>query len=235
MRYYIFMNTFEKILIDLNDCKEDQKFIDFVTPIANTKTKIIGVKTPNLKKIANKYSDIEIDGFIRNYSYETNFIYVTNFLKKAKNIDECFILLTTNIDLIDTWALTDSTFKMIKTSHDFNKDEISIEKFLCSKEEFIIRYGFLLLFEYGKDPSLSEVVLNKIFDSKYFYVMMVEARLISIVAVYNFEAAYKYLKESNIDLKIKLKAISKCRDSFRINEDQKTKLKNLREKLKGNF
>lgn len=100
-RYYIFMNTFEKILIDLNDCKEDQKFIDFVTPIANTKTKIIGVKTPNLKKIANKYSDMEIDGFIRNYSYETNFIYVTNFLKKAKNTDECFILLTTNIDLID--------------------------------------------------------------------------------------------------------------------------------------
>ena len=65
--------------------------------------------------------------------------------------------------------------------------------------------------------------------------MMVEAWLISIVAVYNFEATYKYLKESKINLKVKLKAISKCRDSFRISDDNKIKLRNLREELKTNF
>ncbi len=232
-RYYIFMTTFESIIYDLEASKEDQKFIDFVTPITNTKLKIIGVKTPNLKKIANKYSKNKIDGFIKNYSYETNFIYVMNFLKNAKSIDECFALLTSNIDLIDTWAMTDSTYKAIKITHDFKLDEPSINKFLSSSQEFIIRYGFLLLFEYAKNPNLSEVLLNKIFDSEYFYVMMVEAWLISLIAIYDFEAVYKFLDESNIDLKTKLKAISKCRDSFRISNVNKVKLKVLREKLKS--
>lgn len=228
------MTTFEQILIELNEVKEGQEFIDFVTPITNTKLKMLGVKTPNLKKIANKYCDKKIDGFIRNYSYETNFVYVTNFLKNAKNIDECYILAISNFDLIDTWALTDSTFKLIKTTHNFEIDEKSIDQFLNSKHEFIIRYGFLLLFEYAKDPTLTKRVLYKIYDSQFFYVMMVEAWLISICAIYNFDETYKFIMESTIDKKTKLKAISKCMDSFRITDEQKSKLKELRSLIKRN-
>lgn len=229
------MNEFENILSDLNMYKEGDSFIQFSLPLLKTNLRLLGVKTPNIKKIAKKYSNTTIDGFIRNYSYETNFIYISNLFLKANSIDECFEIVMSNVDLIDTWALTDSTYKYIKCCKSLETVEESIDKFLKSNKEFVIRYGFLLLFEYAKNIQYTKIILNKIFDSEYFYVTMVEAWLISVCAVYNYEDTFNYLLTSTIKKETKLKAISKCVDSFRISSDQKCKLKELRKLLKVNF
>lgn len=226
------MSVFNDILDELKLVKEDDKFINFTKTILKSNLPLIGVKTPNLKRIALKYSQVEISDFIANFSYETNFIYIVNLIKRASSLNEIFLSLVKNISLIDCWALTDSTYSYINMPKKFDDGLGYIKQYLFNEHEFIIRYGYLLLFNYVKDKNNTSKILETSKTSNYFYVYMVEAWLISFCAIYNFETTYEFLKNSSLDLKTKLKAISKCVDSFRINELQKDKLKELRTQLK---
>lgn len=76
------MSVFNDILEELKLVKEDDKFINFTKTILKSNLPLIGVKTPNLKRIALKYSQVEISDFIPNFSYETNFIYIVNLIKE---------------------------------------------------------------------------------------------------------------------------------------------------------
>ena len=69
-------------------------------------------------------------------------------------------------------------------------------------------------------------------NSKYYYVKMVEAWLICELFIFNQNEMFLFIKESSLDNEIKLKAISKICDSFRVDETIKKELKKLRTNLK---
>lgn len=234
MRYYKNMITFEILVDDLKKNSSGQKYIDFNKKIVNSKLELIGVKLPVLKKFIKKYKDIDLNTFVPNQYFETNFIYIGIILEKIGSLNEAFKFLFNNKELIDSWAMTDSTYQYIKISNNLDADINIIDKFLNTDNEFMIRYGYLLFFNYYKQEKNYESIISRIRSSKYFYVYMVEAWLLSYLMIEFYDDTYNFIKDSKIDLKLKLKAISKCIDSYRLPKSQKDKLKDLRVYLKSN-
>lgn len=234
MRYYKNMITFEILLDDLKKNSSGQTYIDFNKNIVNSKLELIGVKLPVLRKFIKKYKDIDLNTFVPNQYFETNFIYIGVILGKIGSLNDAFEFLFNNKELIDSWAMTDSTYQYIKISNNLDEDINIIDKFLNTDNEFMIRYGYLLFFNYYKQEKNYENIISRIRSSKYFYVYMVEAWLLSYLMIQYYDNTYNYIKDSKIDLKLKLKAISKCIDSYRLSKLQKDKLKDLRVYLKSN-
>ena len=234
MRYYKNMITFEILVDDLKKNSSGQKYIDFNKKIVNSKLELMGVKLPVLRKFIKKYKDIDLNTFVPNQYFETNFIYIGVILEKIGSLNEAFKFLFNNKELIDSWAMTDSTYQYIKVSGNLDEDINIIDKFLNTDNEFMIRYGYLLFFNYYKQEKNYESIISRIRSSKYFYVYMVEAWLLSYLMIEFYDDTYNFIKDSKIDLKLKLKAISKCIDSHRLSKSQKDKLKDLRVYLKSN-
>ena len=216
MRYYKNMITFEILVDDLKKNSSGQKYIDFNKKILNSKLELIGVKLPVLRKFIKKYKDIDLNTFVPNQYFETNFIYIGVILEKIGSLNEAFKFLFNNKELIDSWAMTDSTYQYIKVSGNLDADINIIDKFLNTDNEFMIRYGYLLFFNYYKQEKNYESIISRIRSSKYFYVYMVEAWLLSYLMIEYYDDTYNFIKNSKIDLKLKLKAISKCIDSYRL-------------------
>ena len=63
---------------------------------------------------------------------------------------------------------------------------------------------------------------------------MVEAWVLSYLYIYDSKETHQYLLSSNLDLDIKNMAIRKILDSYRVNKDEKEKVKALRTLLKDN-
>lgn len=202
----------------------------FSSKILNTKLPVIGLYSKDLKSVIKKYENIDLSTFVLNEFYETNFIFIYINLKHLKTLDKQLDFLFKYSFLIDTWALTDSTYQLLEVKA-FDEELKYINTFLNSENEFLIRYGYLLLFNYKKELDL-EKVLPLFKDSKYFYVQMVEAWCLAEFYIYYPNEIYRFLKESKLDLNIKLKAISKAIDSFRISSENKENIRFLRRFLK---
>ena len=115
---------------------------------------------------------------------------------------------------------------------DFEEALPVIQKFINTNDEFLIRYGYLFLFNYVKDKDNLERIFSLFKNSSYFYVKMVEGRVLSFLYIYSNEETYNYLLNSSLDYEIKNIAIRKICDSYRVNKEDKDKLKLLRKRLK---
>lgn len=226
------MVNYANIMQELEEFKEGRDFIDFGAKILKTNLKLMGVKSANIKKIIKKYQKEEIDNFKRNESYETNLIYYCIGLSKQKTLDEIYNFISNNKDLVDSWALTDTAYKYAKLPKLLNETLPLIDKLINDNDEFVIRFGYLFMFNFIKDKgNLSEIFL-RFKNTDYFYVLMVEAWLLSCLLIYYFDETYEFIKKSDLNFNIKLKSISKGIDSYRISKENKNKLRELRNYLK---
>ena len=182
--------------------------------------------------MTKKYIDIDISSFNLNESYEINLLYFSIGLKQIRSFDEQVEFLKKNISLIDSWAITDSTYQYLKEV-DFFDALPTIKEFISSDKEFLIRYGYLMLFNYLKDEKYFNEITSLFKNSDYFYVQMVEAWLLSYLFVYFPEKSYKFLVNSKISKTIKKMTIQKAIDSFRVSVETKDKLKAYRKELKS--
>ena len=225
------MSNFNDLHNDVLSLKND-KNAKFASTILKTKLKVLGLYTKDIKLLTKKYIDIDVSTFNLNESYEINLLYFSIGLKQIKNFDEQVEFLKTNVYLIDSWAITDSTYQYLKVADFFEALPI-IKEFISSDKEFLIRYGYLMLFNYLKDEKYFNEITSLFKNSDYFYVQMVEAWLLSYLFVYFPEKAYKFLVNSKLSKTIKKMTIQKAIDSFRVSVETKDKLKAYRKELKS--
>lgn len=228
------MSDYELIVNELYKNSSGEKFIEFSKTIVNTKFDIIGVKLPILRKLIKKFINCDLSSFKLNKYYEVNFIYVCISLYRCKCLLDAYNFIENNNSLIDCWAMTDSSYTFIKLDKNLNNEISIIDKFLMSENEFTIRYGYLLFFNYYKNFDNYKIIISRIKSSNYFYVMMVEAWLLSYLMIEYYDETYNYLLNASLDKTLKLKTISKCIDSYRISKEEKDKLKELRKIIKTN-
>lgn len=223
------MNDYEIILSELNK-KRHCKLVEFSSKIIRTKFELIGSYSTDIKNIFKKYKTINLKSFNEFKYYEMNLIYITYGLKQNKTIEEQIKFLLDNKDIIDCWAIVDSTAKLIKTKP--IKEELKMLDILAStNEEFLIRYKYIKLFDYIAKDNL-KIIFNNIINSEFYYVLMGEARLLAECFIMYPDDTFLFIKNSEIDNKIKLKIISKICDSYRVHDEDKLKVKELRNTLK---
>ena len=223
------MNDYEIILSELKKNRSN-KLVEFSSKIIRTKFELIGSYSTDIKSIFKKYKTINLKSFNEFKYYEMNLIYITYGLKQNKTIEEQIKFLLENKDIIDCWAIVDSTAKLIETKP--IKEELKMLDILASTdEEFLIRYKYIKLFDYVTKDNL-EIIFNNIMNNEFYYVLMGEAWLLAECFIKYPDDTFLFIKNSEIDNKIKLKTISKICDSYRVNNENKLKVKELRNTLK---
>lgn len=208
--------------------------------IINTNQEIISLSMKTIRETAKKISKAGANEFLKiakkkllqNSYYEETLIeglVIAEIKDLKKQIDEFLVWC----HKIDNWATCDSVVTSLKL---LNKSTIKADYFSTfvelskSENEFVSRFGIVTLMTcYLEDDFIDEIynLMGQI-KSKKYYVQMAIAWLISTGFVKHKEKTIKLLKLKILDKFVQNKAISKCRDSFRVLESDKEMLKTLR-------
>ncbi len=220
-------------LLEILNNSADEKYREFNKRLLkNDNINVLGVRVPILRKIAKQFkSDIEnLLSFPDEY-YEVTFIKLTavsylDYEQFLCYIDKC-------VSLIDNWATCDCFSPKCISKH---RDDFLpyINNYLHSDGEYYQRFALITLLHFYIDEKYLDLIFNSVqeVNANFYYVYMAAAWLLAEVLVKHYDEAIKFI-EMNIDacyldIKIHNKAIQKANESFRLSEEQKNFLKELK-------
>ncbi len=214
----------------------DQKLLasDRQQKIINTNQKILGVRTGELRDFAKTLANDDLQGNFSilkdNYFEET--LLAGFIMGHVKDIDLAYNMLISFIARIDNWATCDQTCSSLKVFKK-DKDNRYFQDFLnmaTSSSEFTARVGLIMLMCYYLKPECIDQVLEllPIIKNHSYYVDMAASWLISVSIIKFKDQTLKLIKSQTLSKFVQNKAISKCRDSYRIDANLKEELKSYR-------
>ena len=105
-----------------------------------------------------------------------------------------------------------------------------LNKYLESEKEFEVRFGLVMLFRNYTESGYIKSTLNAIKNSvsKDYYSQMGAAWALSVCYVKFPEDTLELFAEKSLDRFVQNKAIQKCRESLRVSQANKEKLKQYR-------
>lgn len=225
------MNITEKLY-----SMQDIKYRDFqlnLTP-GLTEDYMIGVRTPELKKIAKELiKQGESDEFIKDLPhryFEENQIHAF-VLSQIKEYDRLIAETERFLPFIDNWATCDQLRPKL-----FGKypDEviIMIKKWVSSDKTYTVRFGLGMLMAYFLDDKFKPEFLDIAADirSDEYYVKMMAAWYFATALAKQYEDAVKVIEENRLDVWTHNKTIQKARESYRVSDEHKEYLKTLKRK-----
>ena len=222
---------YSELLEILNTYKCDT-FASFQRKLIATKYAILGVTTPNMRKIAKEcksaYKDIL--NFPDEY-FEVVFIKLICIAKLpyaefCQQVDYA-------VSLMDNWAHCDCFKAECIKQH--KKEFLDILEALFQKgAEFYQRYVLVTFLYYYVEMEylpLIESYIQRADTSKY-YVHMATAWLVAEILTKEYDYGLTILQSKVLDIKTHNKAIQKAIESYRITTEQKEYLRSLKIKNK---
>ena len=194
--------------------------------------KIIGVRTPVLRKFATEvYKSGEWGGFMTDlphkYYEEDN---LHGFLiEKIKDFDECIGETERFIPHMDNWATCDMLRpKVLKKEPD--KLLTYIRKWINSDEVYVVRYAIGCLLSFYLDENFKAEYLSFVAEirSDEYYINMMIAWYFATALAKQYESAIVYLEERRLSPWIHRKTIQKAIESYRISDETKAYLRQLK-------
>ena len=228
----------QKIEIIEEKLKElaDKKYREFQIKLCPGVDNILGVRVPILRKYAKdllkEYSLEEVLYNLDDKYYESIMLQgMVIGLTRNKDIEEILEYVKNFIPKIDNWGVCDTFCAGLKITEK-NKERVwdFLKEYLKSDKEFELRFALVMILDFYIDEKYIDEVL-KIIDnikSDAYYVQMAAAWALSICAVKFYDKTYKYLKISKIDKFTFNKEIQKSIESYRITDEQKQTLKNMK-------
>ena len=227
------MNTIREELFQLAD-KKYQEFHSGLCPNVNN---IIGVRIPQLRKMAKEIAKQNSEEFLQiidDTYYETIMLYgfVIGYMKAT--IEERIQYLDTFVPKIDNWAICDcccSTYKF--TNQNLEMMWQYLQKYLLSNSEFQIRFAIIMMMDYYLNNTYFDHVLERIDQIKHegYYVKMAIAWLLSVAFVTDEEKTRKFLSNNTLDTFTYNKALQKMIESNRIDKETKEEIKAMKRKI----
>ncbi len=222
---------YSDLLSRLNDYSEEN-FASFQRKLIPTKQKILGVRTPAMRRLAKEYdgSIEELLAFPDEY-FEVTFVKLT--VVSALPYEQFVQCVERCVALIDNWASCDCfKTKAIKK----HKTEFLpvLERIFSHGGEFFERYALVtLLSEYAEEeylPIIESYITRS--NTKPYYVYMAVAWLTAEILIKHYEYGVALLKKEILDRKTHNKAIQKALESYRITNERKAYLRTLKIKNK---
>ena len=189
-----------------------------------------GVRLPELRKIAKKIiKEKRYDFFTEEHSsFEelTIHAYAIGYLKEDINL--CLKYLKDFISLVDNWSVSDSVCQNLKFARKYPKEVFEFLKALKdSNDEWEIRIvAVTILSHFLIDEYIDEAItiLDSLNRPTYMAKMGIAWAFATIMAKYE-DKMFQYLKNCSLDNWTYNKALSKMKESFRVSEEAKEKLK----------
>lgn len=213
---------------------QDLKYKDFQSRLMPTvdPQKIIGVRTPQLRKIAKEFSKSSMcDNFLQSLPhtyYEENNIH--GFLiSSMKDYDKVIKSLNIFLPYVDNWATCDLMSPKIFVKH---KEELytEIQRWIKSSHTYTVRFAIGMLMSYylgeNYDDEYSRLVASV--KSEEYYINMMIAWYFATALAKNYNEVLPYLQKQSLSKWTHNKTIQKAVESFRITPEQKAFLKTLK-------
>ncbi len=219
----------QKQLFSLAD-EEYKKFHGALMPTVSP-DKIIGIRTPVLRKFAKKLTSEEKTEFIGNLPhkfYEENNLHIF-ILQEEKSFEKAIEETERFLPFVDNWATCDAP---LPKAFEKNREKLLpyVKKWLESEHTYTVRYGIGVLMRLFLDESFSEEYLKWVAEvkSEEYYVNMMRAWYFATAVAKQEKSALNYLEKHILDDWTHCKTIQKCVESYRVRKELKEKLKRLR-------
>ena len=224
------MKDIEKELFKLQDKKYQELQYKIIPNVEN----IIGVRTPELRKIAKKMvKEGSYKAFLEelphNY-FDENQLHAF-IISEIKDYNECITYLNKFLPYVDNWATCDTLIpKVFKKNTNVLLKEIKV--WIKSNKTYTIRYGIGTLMRYYLDTEFKEEYLELVskIKSKEYYVNMMIAWYYATSLAKQYKDTIKYIENNKLDIWTHNKTIQKAIESYRITNEQKDYLKSLKRK-----
>lgn len=214
--------------------KQDLKYKEFHSSLCPNVDKIIGVRVPELRKMAKNIASQNYTQFLDNAKdeYYEELVLQGLVIGYAKiSIEETFRYLKVFVPKINSWAVCDTTCSNLKiTKKHMQKMWEFLEQYINSENEYEIRFALVMYLDYYLTDEYIDKILQNIdkITNKQYYVQMAIAWLISFAYIKQKEKIEKYLLKNNLDKFTQNKAIQKICESYRVSNEEKNKLRKLK-------
>lgn len=214
---------------------EYRKFQSNLSPTVALDT-IIGVRVPEVRKLAKKYINTEesrefINSLPHKY-YDESMLHGL-LISEIKDYDECLKEVNKFLPYVDNWAVCDTLSPKVFKKH---KQELIIEikRWSKSKNTYECRFGIEMLMSHYLDEDFNKEYLTipASIKSNEYYVKMMIAWFYATALAKRWNETISYIENHILDKWTHNKTIQKACESFRITKEQKEYLKKLKNTIK---
>lgn len=207
---------------------QDIKYRDFSQPLIPGAKNIMGVRLPDVDRLAQEIAKGDWRHFLENadneYMEEVMLQGMVIGYAKA-DIEEILTYVARFIPQINNWAICDSFCNRLKITRKYPKRMwVFLQPYLCSDKEYEIRYGLVMLLGYFINGEYIDSVLKAINQVRLdgYYVKMAAAWALSVAYIKFPEPTLSFLQQNQLDDFTFNKTLQKICDSFRVSKEAKT-------------
>ena len=215
---------------------QDKAYAEFQSKLlpAVPRETIIGVRTPELRRIAKQVSKTtasqELLQSLPHRYFDENQLHAF-VLSEEKEFDRCIALLEQFLPYVDNWATCDQLSPKCFKKH---TTELlpHIRQWMASGHSYTIRFGMGMLMRYYLDEAFKPEYLKWVaaIHSEEYYIRMMQAWFFATALAKQWDATLPYIAQRRLLPWTHNKAIQKAIESYRITPEQKALLKTLRAK-----
>lgn len=223
----------EKVL-SLLFSKQDKQYRSFQASLIPNidKESIIGIKTPELKKMAKEIGDLSFLETLPHHYFEENQLHAF-IISNIKDYQCCLKEVKRFLPYVNNWATCDQLCPKGFIKH---KEELinEIKEWLNSEHVYTKRFAIKMLMSLYLDQDFKEEYLSLVskIKSEEYYLNMMVAWYFATALAKQYESAIKYIEDKKLSPWVHNKTIQKAVDSYRVSDEQKEYLKSLRLKSK---
>ena len=215
---------------------QDPGYRDFQSKLMPELSKdvVIGIRTPQLRKLARDYSREEaatvfLEALPHTY-YEENNLHGM-LIEQIGDYDRCIEALDAFLPYVDNWATCDLISPKVLGRHR-ERLIVEIRRWMASEHTYTLRFGMEMLMRYYLDtdfrPEYLEWVAEVRTDS--YYGKMMAAWFFATALAKQYEESVVYLEQHRLEPWVHNKTIQKAIESRRITAEQKAYLRTLKVK-----
>ena len=206
---------------------QDAKYRDFTAKLTPTvpPERIIGVRTPELRKYAVELSKTEdaaaFMAMLPHLYQEENNLHAF-LIERIADYDACVAALDAFLPYVDNWATCDSMSpKCLKKQLPRLTGEI--RRWMASDRVYTVRFGRGMLMRHFLDDAFDPAYLEWVaaLRSEEYYINMMIAWFFATALAKQWDATLPFIVNCRLEPWVHNKAIQKAIESYRIPEDRK--------------
>ena len=200
--------------------------------IPDTKYEMIGVRTPDLRKLAKELSGTkQAEEFLKELPhryFDENQLHAF-IISLTKDFDRCIEQVNTFLPYVDNWATCDQLSPKVFAKN-LPKLVVQIDGWIRSDRTYTVRFGIGMLMQHYLDADFKPQYMEQVASvrSDEYYIRMMVAWYFATALAKQYDSAVKYLEQRKLDTWTHNKTIQKAVESYRITAETKTYLKSLR-------
>lgn len=202
----------------------------------DTEKEMLGIRIPKLRTLAKEIlKDEEWKMFIKKADincFEETILKGLVIAYSKIDLKEKLVLVEEFIPNMDSWAITDTFCPTLKIKP---KELEEVWNFILpyakSSKEFEARFSIIMMLDYYITEEYVDKVIKTIdaIENSAYYVQMAKAWVIAEIGIKFNSKAMQYLKgNNNLDKFTYNKALQKMIESYRISDETKIILKNMK-------